>query len=163
MRPDLNIVKEVHPGVFGATMWCPMSRLLSDLLDPDYPHVLVCNHYIGRGGWEPFHLPIVTPIEPEAVLSRPAPFDFMMPTRRVLELLPKMPNAIRAVQLRQIPPNYFDLSRIRGTERFRLLKEYGWHVLLDTPAHDFGDVFSPDRNVVTKAVQLHQAGQSAAI
>ena len=157
MRPDLNIVKELHPGVFSAIMWLPTSRLLADLLHPDYPHVLVCNHYIGRGGWEPFQLPIVNPTDPEMVLSRPAPFDFVIPTQRLLELLPRMPSALRAVQLCQVPPDYFDLGRIRGPERYRLLGKCGWHVLLDTPANDFGQVCSPDREVVAKAVQLHLA------
>ena len=72
MRPDLNIVKELHPGVFSAIMWLPTSR-------------------------------------------------------------------------------------IRGPERYRLLGECGWHVLMDTPANDFGQVCSPDREVVVKAVQLHLA------
>ena len=85
-----------------------------------------------------------------------------MPTQPFRALLPTMPPAIRRVQLRQVPPGYFDLTRIHGRELFRLLGEYGWHVLLDTPAIDFGRVFSPNRDVVVKAVRLHQAAESAA-
>jgi hypothetical protein len=86
-----------------------------------------------------------------------------MPTPRFRELLPKFRNRIRAVQLRQAPPDYLDLNRIRGPELFRLLGECGWHVLLDTPANDFGQVFSPNRDVVARAVQLHQAAEAAAV
>ena len=160
MRPDLNIVKEEYPGVFGAIMWCPTSRLLADLLDPGYPHVLVWNHETGRFIWDAFHLPIVAPTDAENVLSRLASFDFVMPTPRFQELLPRFRSRISAVQLRQAPPDYLDMKRVRGHERFRLLGECGWHVLLDTPANDFGQVFSPNRDVVAKAVELHQAAEA---
>lgn len=163
MRPDLNIVTEYWPGVFGAIMWAPTSRLLADLLHFDYPHVLVWNHYSGHCRWESFRLPIITPTAVEAVLSRGVYFDFVIPTPRFRDLLPKLGEGISAVQLRQAPPDYLELNRIRGPERFRLLGECGWHVLLETPANDYGQVFSPDRDVVVKAVQLHQAAETATV
>ncbi len=76
------------------------------------------------------------------------------PTTRFLSLLPSLGPAIRAVQLKTLPPDYLDLARIQGKERYRLLAEIGWHVLLETPANDYGQLMSPHRHVLELALSL---------
>ena len=43
---------------------------------------------------------------------------------------------------------------MRGKELYRLFAECGWHVLLDTPANDFGQIMSPDPKVLERAIEI---------
>ena len=139
-------------------LWCAETSLLRELLDPSVPYVLEWGHRVGHYKWEPFRVPLLEPTETEEVLSRGFQCDYVLPTARFLELLPRMRPGIGAVQLRGLPPDFLDLDRIRGRERFRVLEAIGgWHVLLDAPGNDFAQVCSPSRQVVEKAVTLHRA------
>lgn len=157
MAVNTSVIEECVPGVFRAMLWCAETFLLRELLDPSVPFVLSWGHFVGNHKWESFRVPLLEPTAPEDVLSRGLSYDYVLPTARFLELLPQMRPGISAVQLRGLPPDYLNLDRIRGRERFRLLEELGgWHVLLDTPGNDFGQVCSPSREVVEKAVRLHR-------
>ena len=156
MHPTTNEIKEVHPGVFWSLLDHPTSALLGNLIDPTAPYVLCWSYHVGDFSWQPFALPIVDRAVPEEVLAREAHFAFCCSTEQFMRFLPNLRPAIRAVQLRSLPPNHLDLDRIRGKERWRLLGECGWHVLLDTPGNDFGEVASTSRQVVEKAVALMQ-------
>jgi hypothetical protein len=118
------------------------------------PYVLCWDHEIGDFTWGEFRLPVIDPCEPIEVLSRRASFDFVLPTERFFEILPRLEPAIKAVQLGCLPPPYLDMRRIRGKQLYRILGECGWHVLLETPAKDFGQVLSPRLEVLERAVRL---------
>ena len=151
---ETNKIKELSPGVYWVLLWCPESRILCDLLDSQKPFVLCWDHDVGNYTWREFYLPLIEPTEPVNVFSRVTHFDFILPTPRFLEILPRMPAAIKAVQLGRMPQDYLDMSRIRGKELYRLLAECGWHVLLDTPANDFGQMMSPDPKVLERAIDI---------
>ena len=93
------------------------------------------------------------------MVSRMANFDFIVPTGRFLEILPKIRPAIRAVQLGKMPPDYLDMRTIKGKQLYRILGECDWHVLIDTPANDYGQVMSPKRNDLEKAVEIMERVQ----
>lgn len=146
-------IKEVAPGVYWVLFWCPESYILNELLDPQTPFVLCWDHDVGNYTWRDFYLPVLDPREPIDVLSRTANFDFILPTQKFLEILPQMKPAIKAVQLSSVPPDYLDMKRIQGKQLYRILSECGWHVLLDTPANDYGQMMSPKREVLERAIE----------
>src|SRR6266496_306048 len=147
-------IKEVEPGVYWVLFWCPESHILRELLDPHMSFVLCWDHDVGNSTWSEFCLPVLNPREPIDVLSRSARFDFMLPTQRFLEILPQMKPAIKAVQLSSVPPDYLDMQHIKGKQLYRILSECGWHLLLDTPANDYGQMMSPKREVLERAIEI---------
>ena len=156
MTPNTDEIKEIYPGVFWSLLDHPTSTLFGQLLDPSVPYVLAWSHHVGDFSWQQFALPIVDPAVPEQVVARVANFDFCCSTEQFVRILPDLRPSIRAVQLRSLPPNHLNLGQIQGKERWRLLAECGWHVLLDTPGNDLGEVASTSRQVVEKAVALMQ-------
>jgi hypothetical protein len=159
MTLETNTIKEIAPGVYWVLLWCPESTILGELLDPQTPYVLCWSHEVGNYTWQEFRLPLVEPTEIIGLVSRMANFDFIVPTGRFLEILPKMRPAIRAVQLGKMPPDYLDMRTIKGKQLYRILGECDWHVLIDTPANDYGQVMSPKRNVLEKAVETMERVQ----
>ena len=149
----INDIKELAPGVFWSLLWCPTAQHLGQLLRPD-GHVLVWKHRVGHVSWEEARVPVVDLTDPVSVRARYVEMDLLLPTATFLELLPRLEPAISAVQLGVEPPHYLDLRRIKGRQLYRLLREAEWHVLMDTPANDFGQVMSPHREVVERAISL---------
>ena len=81
-------------------------------------------------------------------------FDFIVPTERFLEILPGLQPAIKAVQLGKLPPDYLDMGKLHGQPLYDILADCGWHVLVDTPANDYGQLLSPRREVLELAIDL---------
>jgi hypothetical protein len=163
MTLDTNRITEVVPGVYCVLLWCPESYILQRLLEPEMPLVLCWDHQVGDYTWREFSLPILEPCEAKAVLSRVASFDFILPTERFLEILPRMRPAIKAVQLATMPPGYLDMGRIRGKELYNILADCGWHLLLDTPANDYGQILSPNPKVLELAIEITRAKDEGAM
>jgi hypothetical protein len=154
MTVETNIIKEIAPGVYWTLLWRPESSILCELLDPQTPYVLCWDHLVGNYSWQEFRLPIVEATEAMDVASRIANIDFIISTERFLKILPKMGPAIKAVQLGSMPPDYLDMRQITGKQLYRILGECGWHVLVDTPANDYGQVMSPKREVLERAIEI---------
>ena len=157
MASQTGIIKELQPGVWWALLDHPVSLLLRDLVCPDVPYVLCWGHRVGQYQWEPFNLPVTVPAQPEPVQARVAEFDFLCSTEQFLTWLPAFRPGIRAVQLHKKPPDHLDMGKIQGKERWRILNDCGWHVLLDAPGNDFGEVASPHRDVVERAIVCSRA------
>jgi hypothetical protein len=158
MTLETDKIKEVAPGVFWVLLWCPESSLLRELLAPA-GYVLCWDYDVGDFTWRDARLPVLDLKEPLTVRTRAVNFDFILPAAEFAEILPRMKPAIRAVQLGKLPPDYLDMRRIKGEQLYRILSECGWHVLLDTPANDYGQLMSPNREVVERAVELAGAEQ----
>jgi len=162
--PTTNEVKEIQAGVFWALLDCPKANILEELLDPKAPFVLCWSHGVGSFRWEDFVLPILNPASPEKVRARRLEFSFVVPTEQFLKYLPRLGPGIRAVQLKSPPQDHLDLPKIRGPQLWRLFGECGWHVFLDTPGNDFGEIASPSRTVVERAIALMSSpGRSGAV
>ena len=159
MVPETNRIKEIAPGVYWVLLWCPESHMLLDLLDPQVPFVLCWHHEVGNYTWREFALPIVDPQKPMDVLARIVSVDFVLPTQSFFEILPLLGRAIKVVQLAKSPPDYLDMRSIQGKPLYRILGACGWHVLLDTTANDYGQLISPRREVLERAVEIMQAAR----
>lgn len=156
-QTELNVIKKIAPGTHWALLAYPTSALLAEVLDSSLPYVLCWNHQVGSFRWEEFALPTIVSGLAEPVQSRVLRYDALFTTARFKELLPRLGPAIRAVQLASKPPDWLEMSRLRGKECWRVLGEIGWHVLLDTPGNDFGQVASPSREVVERAIAITSA------
>jgi hypothetical protein len=157
---EANNIKEVSPGIYWVKLWCPESYILREILDLQMQFVLCWDYEVGNYTWREFYLPIHDPHTPIDVLSRIANFDFILPTKKFLEILPYMKPSIKAVQLGRVPPDYLDMKRIQGKQLYRILGECGWHVLLDTPANDYGQMMSPKREVLERAIEIMRTTKS---
>ena len=156
MTLETNQIKEIEPGVYWTLLSFPESSLLTQLLDPNTKYVLCWNHTVGNYAWREFCAPLVKPDQPLNLLSRVIHFDFILETKAFTDLLPEIGRAIKAVQLNRIPPDYLDMERIKGKQLHRVLRECGWHVLLDTPGNDYGQLMSPKREVLERAIAIVQ-------
>jgi hypothetical protein len=159
MTLETDQIKEVAPGAYWVLLECPQSSLLRDLLDPGAGYVLCWGHYVGAPTWSQARLPVLDLREPIPVLSRIAHFDFILPTAEFLGILPRLSPGIKAVQLRKLPPDYLDMRRVKGKQLYRILGECGWHVLLDTPGNDYGELMSPRREVLERAVEIMRTSE----
>ena len=148
-----NQIEEIAPGVFWVMLWCPTSSILHQLMAPS-GFVLCWDHHVGDFTWREARLPVLDLTDPILARSRSVKFDFLLPTEEFAAILPRMRPAIKAVQLSELPPNYLDMNQIKNKDRYRILQECGWHVLLDTPANDYGVVMSPHREVLERAIVI---------
>src|SRR5215471_6208527 len=151
---EINRISEASPGVYYVVLWCPESHILSKLLDPDMAFVLCWDHEAGDYSWRDFDLPILGASGSTKALSRIVKFDFIIPTERFLQILPQMRPTIKAVQVGRVPPDYLDMRQIHGKPLYKILADCGWHVLLDTPANDYGRILSPKREVLELAIEI---------
>ena len=145
MNLKINEIKEIHPGVFWMLLDRPTSNLLHRLLSDKYQYVWCHNHLVGNYTWDKFKLPLTGNSDPYDVISRIVSFDFILPTREFRSALPQLQAGIHVVQLDKLPPDYFDLDKVKGTERYRLLGECDWLFEFDAPGNDYGQIASPRR------------------
>jgi hypothetical protein len=156
MTLETNRIKEIDPGVYWTLLSFPESSLLTQLLDPNTKYVLCWNHTVGNFAWRRFRAPLVRPDQPLDFLSRVIQFDFILETEPFIKLLSDIGPAIKAVQLNHIPPDYLDMDKVKGRQLYRVLRECGWHVLLDTPGNDYGQLMSPKKEVLERAIEIVQ-------
>lgn len=64
-------------------------------------------------------------------------------TAEFKEIMLKLDAGIHVIQLNKMPPDYFDLDKIKGKERYRLLAECDWLFEFDVPGNDYGEIVSP--------------------
>ena len=76
------------------------------------------------------------------VASRIVLFDFIVPTGEFKEILPKLDAGVHVIQLNEMPPDHFDLDKIKGKERYRLLAESDWLFEFEVPGNDYGQIAS---------------------
>ena len=157
MKPAPNVIKEVHPGIFWALLDFPAVSIAAQLLDPAVPLSLCWSHHIGDYTWQEFELPLTDPRSAQLVRSRGASFDFLIPTVEFLPLVSHFTHHLNVAQLHSTPPDFLDLARMRGRPLYSALNQCGWHIILELPGNDFGQVTSPSRAVVERAIDLSAA------
>ena len=64
------------------------------------------------------------------------------PTEKFSEILQNLDAGVHVIQLNEIPPDYFDLDKIKGKERYKLLAESDWLFEFDVPGNDYGQIAS---------------------
>jgi hypothetical protein len=148
MSLEIHKIKEIHPGVFWMLLDFPTSKLLPFILNDEYQYVWCHDHRVGNYSWDEYRLPLFQDKAAYDVVSRIVSFDFIVPTKKFRELLPKLDAGIHAIQLNKMPPDYFDLDKIKGKERYRLLAECEWLFEFDVPGNDYGELVSPKEELL---------------
>lgn len=156
MSLEIHKIKEIHPGIFWMLLDFPTSQLLSLLLSDEYQYVWCHNHRLGNYSWDKYHLPLFNDKVSYEVLSRFVLFDFTVPTKMFKEMLPNFDAGIHVIQLNRQPPDYFDLDKVRGKERYRLLGECEWLFEFEVPGNDYGQIASSNKQLLQN-LQQHLA------
>jgi len=146
MSLEVHKIKEIHPGVFWMLLDFPTSRLLPFILSDKYRYVWCHNHRVGNGSWREYRLPLFLDKDAHDVASRIVFFDFIVPTEKFKEILPKVDAGVHVIQLNEMPPDYFDLDRIKGN--YRLLAKSDWLFEFDVPGNDYGQIASPKEELL---------------
>ena len=71
-----------------------------------------------------------------------------MPTENFKEILPKLTPGVHIIRLNRMPPEYFDLDRVNGKPRYKILAECEWLFELDVPGNDYGQIASPKEELL---------------
>jgi hypothetical protein len=150
---EVHKIKEIHPSVFWMLLDFPTSKLLPFLLSDEYQYVWCHNHIVGNYSWDEYRLPLFQDKVAYDVVSRIVSFDFIVSTEKFKEILPKLDAGVHVVQLNKMPPDYFDLDRVKGKERYRLLAECDWLFEFDVPGNDYGQIASPKEELLQNLLQ----------
>jgi hypothetical protein len=153
MSLKVHKIKEIHPGVFWMLLSFPTSRLLQYILDDKYQYVWCHNHSLGNYFWDEYRLPLFRDKIDYEVMARVVDFDFIMPTEKFKEILPKMNRGVHVVQLNKMPPDYFNLDRVKGLSRYKLLTECDWLFEFSVPGNDYGEIASPKEELLLNLLQ----------
>ena len=153
MSMEVHKIKEIHPSVFWMLLDSPTSKLLPFLLSDEYQYVWCHNHIVGNYSWDEYRLPLFQDKVAYDVVSRIVSFDFIVSTEKFKEILPKLGAGVHVVQLNKMPPDYFDLDSVKGKERYRLLAECDWLFEFDVPGNDYGQIASPNEELLQKLLQ----------
>ncbi len=148
MNLEVHKIKEIHPGVFWMLLYFPTSQLLSHILSDEYQYVWVHNHRVGNYSWDEYRLPLFQDKVEYEVRSRVIHLDFVMPAEKFKEVLPKLSPGVHVIQLNKMPPDYFDLDRVKGKSRYKLLGECEWLFEFDVPGNDYGQLVSPKEELL---------------
>jgi hypothetical protein len=148
MSLEVHKIKEIHPGIFWMLLDFPTSKLLPFILSDEYQYVWCHNHRVGNYAWDEYRLPLFQDKVVYDVASRIVLFDFIVPTEKFKELLPKLDAGVHIIQLNKMPPDYFDLDKVKGKERYRLLAACDWLFEFDVPGNDYGQVASPKEELL---------------
>lgn len=145
MSLEIRKIKEIQSGVFWTLLDRPTSKLLRFILSDEYRFVWCHKHSVGNYLWEDYRLPLFEDRVGHELLMKLAVFDFIVTTEKFKEILPKFDAGIHVIQLNRLPPQYLDLDKVKGKERYRLLGECDWLFEFDVPGNDYGQVLSPKR------------------
>lgn len=153
MDLEIHKIKEIHPGVFWMLLDCPTSRFLSFILSDAYEFVWCHNHIVGDGSWEEYGLPLFQDKIPHDVLARRVVFDFIVPTERFKEILPHLDPSVHIIQLNKLPPYYLKPDKIKAKTWYKLLDECDWLFEFDIPGNDYGQISSPNEELLLGLLQ----------
>jgi hypothetical protein len=103
--------------------------------------------------WRDYRLPLFLDKDAHDVSSRLVLFDFIVSTEKFKEILPKLDAGVHVIQLNEMPPDNFDLDKIKGKERYRLLAEGDWLFEFDVSGNDYGQIASPKEELLQSILQ----------
>ena len=150
-EPELHVVTEVGPGVFGTLLAPCSTHVLPYLLVPAPTSFvwLVAYHPHHVVEWVDLPLPLAPNTAARRLHARLPRYDLQFGYAEFLEVLPELhaPAGMLALQMRRPVPNTLTIERLGdGPQRWRILKQNGWLLSFDLP-HDgeYAWVEAPDR------------------
>ena len=148
LEENINTIKQTGKDRYCIILDFATIKLVPFLVSDTYKYVWVYNHKLSKSNiWENRNLPILDELPEINVRSKNVQFDFILETKKFVELLPKWSSGIQMIQMNKMPPDNFDPMKLKGEQRYQILQndcEYLFE--LDIPsATDFGTLISPNR------------------
>jgi hypothetical protein len=154
-QENINQIKEIFPGHFQIILDFATVKFLPHVLRDDHKFVLIFNHTLDDfEQWGLYDLPLFNSKPNYKVTARNIRFDFALPTIEFKNLLPNLKGGITLIQLNHLPNSYLDLNKIKGKNRYELLKnecEYLFEINIPS-ATDYGTLVSPDRGYLQSLI-----------
>ncbi|MGJ3255023.1 MAG: hypothetical protein ACFE0K_01735 [Alcanivorax sp.] len=148
---NLNKVSEIHDGVFESILDFPDQKALIDLLvEPRLPLVLMVEVSIGNSTWQQVEISGINHLEG---FAREVSGDFIVTTDEFLRLSQEV-RWIWAVQMERTPPDYFDFTKIKGAQRYKILKSCGFRFVLESQpgGGDYATVVTQSEELSRRAI-----------
>jgi len=145
---EANTIQEIFPGHFQVILDYPTAMDLTKILDMSYKFVWVTQHNEGRTTWMPYtHTLYGREVATSDVVVRNVMMEYLMETTSFIELLSDIRQTIRIVQTNLQPPHYLDLGRLKGKQKYELLKsKLDYRLEVEIPgAADYAPLISSDR------------------
>lgn len=145
LKENINSIKQTAEDRYRIILDFATVKIVPYLISESHKYVWVYNHRLSNSNcWENKNLPIIDSKPGIDVLSKNLQFDFLMETKKFKELLPKWGIGIQLIQVNKLPPKYFDPNKIKGKQRYQILKdECDYLFELDIPsATDYGTIIS---------------------
>ena len=142
----------VHNGVFESILDFPDQAAIIDLLlDPALPVVLMVDVCLGNFTWKQFEISGYRNLEG---LARQVSGDFIVTTEE-FRRIHKEVRWMWAIQMETTPPDYFDFDKIKGPQRYQLLKSCGFRFILESQpggGGDYATIVTQSRELIQRAI-----------
>ncbi|GLR18230.1 hypothetical protein [Portibacter lacus] len=144
---NINSIKKTGDDRYRIILDFASVKLVQYLISNDYKYVWIYNHCLSNpSSWKNRSLPILDSKPEIKIKSKNVKFDFIIETNEFVKLLPEWGNGIQMIQMNKMPPDYFEPDKIRGKQRYQILKndcDYLFELYIPS-ATDYGTLISPN-------------------
>lgn len=147
-RENINTIQEIYPGTYQIILDFASNKFIDHIIRDTHNFVWVHQYELtSHSTWRKFQLPISDNLQ-KTVLARQIKYDFIISTNEYDSIKGEMPNGVTLLQINKQPPEFLDLTKIKGKTRYELLrKECDYLFEIDLPsAVDYGTLVSHDKN-----------------
>lgn len=148
---NINEITEIDEEIFEAILDFPDEKKLVNLLiDRNLPLVLLIDVQIGNFSWQNFNISGFERIEG---MCRSITGDFLVSTDTFICLCETL-SWKYAIQLKNRPPDYFDFNKIKGKQRYQILRKCGFHFILESQpcGGDYALVITQSRLLLQRVI-----------
>lgn len=153
-----DALPEIYPGHFTLRSdFLTPAEVLSQVLDLDYPYVYLINHKEVRSSWTTYNWKLFdVPVGNVKVKVRQVQQECLLKTSDFIQMIPKIQEAIRLVQIRNPPPDNINVHNLQGRSLYQFYQDVlDYHVAVEVPgAPDYGTVITPSVKLAEKLISL---------
>jgi hypothetical protein len=147
-----NIIEEIYPGHFLMILDFPDKSELINIVSPAYKYVWLFEQQENRVVWDEYRHRLFDGFHDKEIKVRNITMEVLVKTEDFIDLIPSISQGVKMIQTNIEPPYYLALDRLKGKERFDLLKSKVDYLFeLDMPgAIDYSPIISPNREYLEK-------------
>lgn len=148
---DIHQINQISKDIYETILDFPEQNvLLNSIVDHSVAYVLLTELSIGNFSWQNFNISGFSGLKG---MARNFRGDFLVSTQEFIE---KYQNYSwqYAIQLAEIPPDYFEFSKISGKQRYNILKQCGFTFIVQSQSGggDYVSLISPSESLIKKAI-----------
>jgi len=145
---NINKISKIDEEIFETVLDFPdEDKIISLLIDRNLPLVLLIDFQVGNYSWQHFN---ISGFENIDGMCRSISGDILVSTDTFVSLHKKL-SWMWAIQLEKEPPDYFDFNKIKGKQRYQILKDCNFRFIMESQPYG-GDYVK----VITQSQQLLQ-------